>query len=99
MDTPTTTATVLSREAPLKVRAFAASLKRPLVRRSPLYELQQTLAERQHAHSRLAQCSVRSWNSSLGRHAHVPAAEHAQDGLVLPCCLLGAAEFCEHTPK
>jgi hypothetical protein len=46
MDTPTTSATVLSREALLKVRAFASSLKRALVRRSPLYGLLQTLDER-----------------------------------------------------
>ena len=99
MDTPTTNATILSREALLKVRAFASSLKRALVRRSPLYGLLQTLDERQHARSRLAQCSVRSWNSNFGRHAHVTAGEHARDGLVLSCCLLGAAESCEHTPK
>ena len=71
MDTPTPSATVLSREALLKVRVFASSLKRALVRRSPLYGLLQTLDERQLARSRLAQCSVRSWNSSFGRHAHV----------------------------
>jgi hypothetical protein len=49
MDTPTTSATVLSREALLKVRAFASSLKRTLGRRSLLYGLLQTLDERQHA--------------------------------------------------
>ena len=46
MDTPTTSATVRSREALLKVRAFASGLKRALVRRSPLYGLLQTLDER-----------------------------------------------------
>ena len=71
MDTPTTNATILSREALLKVRTFASSLQCALVRRSPLYGLLPTLDERQHA----------------------------RDGLVLSCCLLGAAESCEHTPK
>jgi hypothetical protein len=91
MDTPTTSATVLSRKAPLKVRAF--------VRRALLYGLLQTLDERQHARNRLAQCSVRSWHSSCGRHAPVTAGEHARDGLVLSCCLLGDAESCERTSK
>jgi len=99
MDTSTISATALSREALLKVRAFASSLKRALGRRSLLYELLQTLDEQQHVRSRLAQCSVRSWNSSSGRYAHVTAGEHTRDGLVLSCCLLGAAESCEHIPK
>jgi hypothetical protein len=51
MDTPTTSATILSREALLKVRAFASSLKRALGRRSLLYGLLQTLDEQQHARS------------------------------------------------
>ena len=71
MDTPTTNATILSREALLKVRAFALGLKRTLVRRSPPYGLLQTLGERQLARNRLVQCSVCSWNSCFGRHAHV----------------------------
>jgi hypothetical protein len=99
MDTPTTNATILSREALLKVRAFASSLQCALVRRSPLYGLLQTHAERQHARSRLVQCSVRSWNPSSGRYAHVTAGEHARDGLGLSCCLLGAAESCEQHPN
>jgi hypothetical protein len=99
MDTPTTNATILSREALLMVRACAPSLQCALVRRSPLYGLLQTLDVRQHARSRLVQCSVRSWNSSSGRYAPVTAGEHARDGLVLSCYLLGAAESCEHTPK
>jgi len=83
MDTPTTSATILSREVLLKVRAFTSSLKRALGRRSLLYGLLQTLDEQQHARSRRAQCSVRSWNSSFGRHAHIiPASTR---GMVLDC--------------
>lgn len=99
MDTPTTSATILSREVLLKVRAFASSLKRALGRRSLLYGLLQTLDEQQHARSRRAQCSVRSWNSSFGRTRARHTGEHARDGLGLSCCLLGAAASYAHTPK